>query len=438
MFQKVTQWRKQRKIKKAQEEWRYSLAKTKNQHGTKGSNHYTASIVGMILYFVFLIVGRAQNNNVLVLLGFISLFAGSLSPPIMNEIQKVQLAPYTALTMRVIPNNPEKIRPIKIKILGAKFGDPIETPEEVVSWLADRKIALNEVLIPKQFPSIFGSLPKIETPKWLEKASDRLFESELAKKIPDVSLIMGDPVLEGVRKATGKLNIVKEAIKKVSEVDLDDVEEVSEEELSELLEEIFSVAQNREMKLYPIYPKDSDIPFLVMLPDKPEKCFRPAPENVRTSWGATELRHADFHALEAKPIRTTMKVEDAYIDVQLGLFLPFITVYHLEMWLRTGQWFLPNRAAEKVATHLKVQKDKDYNQAKFRVIKERLDDAIETIEKFELQEEYRSQSKKARQGIFSSWESTPKTKGDWIELIGAYFMGVMTVILAQMILARVS
>lgn len=144
-------------------------------------------------------------------------------------------------------------------------------------------------------------------------------------------------------------------------------------EAKRAIERAQQVAQ--DSKIYPVYIKDAREPaFLVSFHDKPDAILSPKREEVSLTTGSGQLRHAEFYVLEAEPIKTSRKIEDEIVDIEIPLFLPFVTQTAIEHWLEVTEWFVPSPIVKEVIRYTKQLQDFEENASTFQTLREERDD----------------------------------------------------------------
>lgn len=143
----------------------------------------------------------------------------------------------------------------------------------------------------------------------------------------------------------------------------------------EKAKELIAQADEKGMKLHYMMTKEDDIPALVMFPDVPDKVLKPREERVRLSYGYGKVRHATMYVLECAPISTSITFKDTIIDVEYPLFIPFFTQLDIDNWLADGNWFVPSRVLEEVASYVKRNVDNSSNARTFTTLKKERDSA---------------------------------------------------------------
>lgn len=132
-----------------------------------------------------------------------------------------------------------------------------------------------------------------------------------------------------------------------------------------------------DIRIFPVFkkgPGKEEVPFLLPFPDDPDKCLRPASSNVPLTTGVAALRNAELYVLEAEPTKTSISIYEEIIDVDIPLFLPFVTQKAIENWLEESEWFIPTQILTKMAEHTRQKKDAKENEPVFRTLREERDD----------------------------------------------------------------
>jgi len=182
-------------------------------------------------------------------------------------------------------------------------------------------------------------------------------------------------------------------------------------------------ARNAQMGLYPMMAKGDKVPSLVMLPDAPEKMIHAQEERVRLDFGVGKVRHATIYALEGKPIKTSINIEESIVDVEYAVFLPFFTQEDLEQWLSSGHWFIPTPIARSVAEYTKKKTDDQRNASTFATLEKERDDASAAYRRLLVHQQYQDIQDDIEKGILKKYNPNATNKTDVLMYAVAFALG---------------
>ncbi len=135
----ITKWRDDRAVSKIRDQYKYSLRAYAKRHSPTAEKDDKFIFFGIGGYFIALLAGAYLQMPWISFMSFFLLFSALLFPMAMSYYEQWVLKSKLTLTLKVIPNDPEKTRPITVRLEGVEFGAPIETPQKLMEYVHAQK-----------------------------------------------------------------------------------------------------------------------------------------------------------------------------------------------------------------------------------------------------------------------------------------------------------
>jgi len=305
----IKNWWDNRAVNKIRNQHKYSLLAYINRHDYTKEKDDLFVVLAVIGWFGCILIGGYTGQTWISMMSFVVLFGGLFWPFVMGFIEEWQLSKKLTLTQKIIPNNPEETRPFTVRLEGVEFGAPMQTPEELVTFLSKKNATVVKAIYNKRVTSCFGRIH----PKNINASFDKDKASAEAKRVMDE-------------------------------------------------------ANKQNMKLYPMQAKGDPVPTLILFPEDPEAILRPRVEHVRMGYKVSDMKHATVYVLECEPVKTSIEAKNKIIDVEFALFAPIVTQKGIDDWLVESKWHIPTRIVQEVATYVKQNVDNSKNARAFETL----------------------------------------------------------------------
>jgi hypothetical protein len=188
---------------------------------------------------------------------------------------------------------------------------------------------------------------------------------------------------------------------------------INEEEAKKTL----AICEANGWHLYPVKARGDEVAFFWVLPEIPLTVLNPAEARVRAGWGIYKIPHAEIISLELPPISTSIQVKDVIVDVQVAVFVPFVSMYALKLWLKTAEWFMPSPALREFAKFVKRETDHKQNERLFTVSEQERDNATESYNRLLTQRQLEQVQQDNEQGVMRRLPHKKMERNDWLAII---------------------
>jgi len=164
----IPDYRRNRLVRKVKSQYTYSIDSFIKRNKPDKSREDSFLIGGLIIYVGAPILGAIFNKPILTALSGIIFLIVVLIPIFLKFVDEVSLSRLTTVTMDIVANNPEKVRPRPCLLIGCEFGTALESTEKLNEFITLNKTKFRKHLFPiLNLPEIVKGINKEQAEKAL-------------------------------------------------------------------------------------------------------------------------------------------------------------------------------------------------------------------------------------------------------------------------------
>jgi len=143
----ISKWLENRAVNKVRDQYKTSIESYKNRHSSTKEKDGLFVVLGVIGYLATMISGAYLRDELIFLSGIFVMIGFLMLSQVMSWVQQWKLKGKLTLTIKVIPNDPEKTRPVTLRFEGVTFGAALDTPDKLMKFVHEQKGHLTHTLI---------------------------------------------------------------------------------------------------------------------------------------------------------------------------------------------------------------------------------------------------------------------------------------------------